>query len=247
MCTAVSPHLASPGIESGARDLAVPRAPEGDPAPSSAPRDKQPDAALDRFSRNGEATDKPQFIPDRQYHPWQRNSSTGSDSRVRSVRRFPSSSAIIVQNTRGPHLRNSLILHMALADPPAHSCRARLDGSGFVFPSPAKPGRPLSNMALTKVLRDNGLAEQATVHGSRSSFKTWSLGATNTPTAVVEMAMRHTEGDDVEQAYIRTDLYERRAELMHAWATHVAGQWPTPEPPPNPPRFGSRAVGAAAA
>ena len=33
------------------------------------------------------------------------------------------------------------------------------NGSGLVFPSPAKPGHPLSDMALTKVLRDNGLAE----------------------------------------------------------------------------------------
>ena len=52
--------------------------------------------------------------------------------------------------------------------------RALDDGSGLVFPSPAKPGHPLSDMALTKVLRDNGLAEKATVHGFRSSFKTWS-------------------------------------------------------------------------
>lgn len=49
------------------------------------------------------------------------------------------------------------------------------DGGGLIFPSPAKPGHPLSDMALTKVLRDNGPAERATVHGFRSSFKTWSL------------------------------------------------------------------------
>ena len=101
--------------------------------------------------------------------------------------------------------------------------RALDDRSGLVFPSPAKPGHPLSDMALTKVLRDNGLAEQGTVHGFRSSFKTWSLEATDTPTAIVEMAMGHTVGDEVEQAYMRTDLYERRAELMATWATHATG------------------------
>ena len=101
--------------------------------------------------------------------------------------------------------------------------RALDDGSGFVFPSPAKRGHPLSDMALTKVLRDNGLAEAATVHGFRSSFKTWSLEATDTPSAIVEMALGHTVGDEVEQAYIRTDLYERRAELMQTWATHATG------------------------
>ena len=88
---------------------------------------------------------------------------------------------------------------------------------------PAKPGHPLSDMALTKVLRDNGLTEAATVHGFRSSFKTWSLEATDRPSAVVEMAMGHTVGDEVEQVYTRTDLDERRAELMQAWAAHAIG------------------------
>ena len=40
------------------------------------------------------------------------------------------------------------------------------DGSGLIFPSPMRPGRPMSNMTLTMVLRDNGLAENTTVHGS---------------------------------------------------------------------------------
>jgi integrase len=47
------------------------------------------------------------------------------------------------------------------------------DNSGLVFPSLYKPGRELSDMTLTKLLRDNGLAETATVHGFRTSFKTW--------------------------------------------------------------------------
>ena len=45
------------------------------------------------------------------------------------------------------------------------------DGSDFIFPSPVRAGQPLSNMALTKVLRDRGLADKATVHGFRSSFR----------------------------------------------------------------------------
>lgn len=95
------------------------------------------------------------------------------------------------------------------------------DGSGLVFPSPTKPGRPLSDMALTKVLRDNGLADRTTVHGFRSSFRTWALEQTNTPWAVAEMALAHTVGDSVEQAYVRTDLYDQRTELMRQWAAHA--------------------------
>ena len=51
--------------------------------------------------------------------------------------------------------------------------RALDDGSGLVFPSPLKPGRPLSDMSLTKLLRSTGLAERATIHGMRSSFRDW--------------------------------------------------------------------------
>ena len=49
------------------------------------------------------------------------------------------------------------------------------DEAGLVFPSPLKPGSPMSDMTLTKILRSTGLAERATVHGFRSSFKNWTL------------------------------------------------------------------------
>ena len=46
--------------------------------------------------------------------------------------------------------------------------RPLCDTSGLIFPSPTKPGKTLSDMTLTKVLRANGLAERTTVHGFRS-------------------------------------------------------------------------------
>lgn len=45
------------------------------------------------------------------------------------------------------------------------------NSSDLIFPSPARRGHPLSDMALSKVLRDTGLADRATVHGFRSSFR----------------------------------------------------------------------------
>lgn len=92
------------------------------------------------------------------------------------------------------------------------------DGSGLVFPSPLKPGRPLSDMTLTKVLRDVGLAELATVHGFRSSSRTWALEQTDTPWAVAEAALAHGLGDAVQQSYIRGDAYTKRCKLMEDWA-----------------------------
>ena len=95
------------------------------------------------------------------------------------------------------------------------------DGSGLVFPSVLKPGSPMSDMTLTKVLRSTGLAERATVHGFRSSFKNWTLEQTDTPWAVSEAALAHMLGNSTEQAYARSDLFERRRALMQRWADYL--------------------------
>ncbi len=95
------------------------------------------------------------------------------------------------------------------------------DGSGFCFPSPLRPGRMLSDMTLTKVLRKADLADRATVHGFRTSFKTWTMEQTDTPWAVGEAALAHQLGGSVEQAYARTDLFDRRRTLMKQWADYL--------------------------
>ncbi len=96
--------------------------------------------------------------------------------------------------------------------------KAHHDGSDLIFPSPLKPGHPLSDMTLTKILRDVGLADRATVHGFRASFRTWALEETDTPWAVCEAALAHSLGDSVQQAYIRGDAFAKRRKLMDQWA-----------------------------
>ena len=98
--------------------------------------------------------------------------------------------------------------------------RSRAD---LVFPSPFRPGRPLSDMTLTKVLRDTGLARRATVHGFRTAFRTWASERTSMPHAVCEMALAHRVGSDVERSYARSDLFEKRRGLMDQWAAYVSG------------------------
>ena len=95
------------------------------------------------------------------------------------------------------------------------------DGSGLVFPSPLRPGRPLSPMTLTKILRDRGLADRATVHGFRSAFRDW-CAETGKPREVAEAALAHTVGG-VEGAYFRSDLYARRRVLIDQWAAFLTG------------------------
>ena len=97
------------------------------------------------------------------------------------------------------------------------------EDSGLVFPSPLKQGVPMSDMTLTKMLRSVGLAKNATVHGFRSSFKNWALEQTDTPWVVSEAALAHSLGNATEQAYARSDLFERRRILMQRWADYLAG------------------------
>ena len=95
------------------------------------------------------------------------------------------------------------------------------DGSGLIFPSPLRPGGPRSPMTLTKILRDQGLAERATVHGFRSAFRDW-CAETGKPRDVTESALAHTVGG-VEGAYFRSDLFVRRRVLMGQWAAFLTG------------------------
>lgn len=93
------------------------------------------------------------------------------------------------------------------------------DGSDLIFPSAVRTGRPLSNMSLTKVLRDNGLAEATTVHGLRSSFRDW-CAESGKDREVAEAALAHVVGG-TEGAYFRSDLFDRRRRLMQAWSDYL--------------------------
>ncbi len=90
-----------------------------------------------------------------------------------------------------------------------------------IFPSPVKRNSGLSDMTLTKVLRNTGLAAQMTVHGIRSSFRDWVADETDTPWSVAELALAHRVGTAVEQAYHRSDLLEWRRPLMEDWANYL--------------------------
>ncbi len=101
--------------------------------------------------------------------------------------------------------------------------RALDDGSGLIFPSPTRRGKPLSDMTLTKLLRDNELAERTTVHGFRSAFRDWAAERTDAEHAVMELALAHQVGSAVERAYARSDLLSKRRELMDQWSDFVTG------------------------
>ena len=100
----------------------------------------------------------------------------------------------------------------------------RHDDDGLIFGSTMKKGKPLSDATLTKLLKDLGLASTATIHGFRSGFRTWSDECTNADFAVKEMSLSHQVGSSVERSYARSDLLERRRQLMQKWADFLTGK-----------------------
>ena len=98
--------------------------------------------------------------------------------------------------------------------------RRREEGfSSFVFPS--RNGKPLSDMALTKALRDANVHSDipgriATVHGFRSSFRDWA-SESGCPREVAERALAYTISSATEAAYLRTDLLEPRRNMLESW------------------------------
>ena len=89
----------------------------------------------------------------------------------------------------------------------------------LLFPG-TKAGRPLSDMTLSKLVKELGFA--ADLHGFRTSFRTWAQERTDAPREVAEFALAHVVGDAAERAYARSDLFEKRRALMAAWASLLA-------------------------
>ena len=94
--------------------------------------------------------------------------------------------------------------------------------SDYVFEG-QKRHQPLSNMSMLMLLRRMNI-EGATVHGFRSTFRDWAAEVANVPREVAEKSLAHTVGSDVERAYARSDLLEKRRALMDDWSQYVASR-----------------------
>jgi integrase len=94
----------------------------------------------------------------------------------------------------------------------------RVDGETLIFPG-ARKGKPLSDMTMTKVMRDMGV--DAVPHGFRATFSSWCASSTAYPFEVREMALAHAVGDGTVAAYQRSDLFDKRRNLMADWAKFI--------------------------
>ena len=91
----------------------------------------------------------------------------------------------------------------------------RMEGTELLFPG-KKENSPISDMTMTKIMRDMGV--DAVPHGFRATFSSWTASSTAYPFEVREMALAHAVGDGTVAAYQRSDLFEKRRNLMSDWA-----------------------------
>ena len=99
-----------------------------------------------------------------------------------------------------------------------------LSDGPYLFPGD-RPGKPLSDMSMTMLLRRMG-RDNITVHGFRSSFRDWAGDETHFPREVAEAALSHVIGDEAEQAYRRGDALAKRRDLM-SWPITSKTEQPT--------------------
>ncbi len=98
--------------------------------------------------------------------------------------------------------------------------RERTSDTGLVFSNDG--AKPISDMTMTKLLRDDGI-KGVTVHGFRSAFTDWAAERTRYPKEVADKALAHKLANKVEAAYRRTDFFEKRRDLMARWANYLDG------------------------
>lgn len=85
------------------------------------------------------------------------------------------------------------------------------------------PGEPMSDMAMTQLLKRMDRKDGVTVHGFRSTFRTWAAEqCLDIPREIAEAALAHSVGG-VEGAYQRGDYFNIRRSLMERWAEFCRG------------------------
>jgi integrase len=95
----------------------------------------------------------------------------------------------------------------------------REDRNAFVFIG-RRPGTGMAGTVMARLMQRMG-CEGITIHGFRSSFRTWSAAETNFPREVCERALAHIIGSQTERAYERGDAFSKRRKLMDAWSRFV--------------------------
>ena len=90
----------------------------------------------------------------------------------------------------------------------------------YVFNNPAT-GKHISNGAMLVFLKKQFPQLKITVHGFRATFKTWAEETGNYQHHAIEFCLAHQLPSKVEKAYLRTNLTEKRKQIMDDWEKYV--------------------------
>jgi integrase len=97
----------------------------------------------------------------------------------------------------------------------------------LVFPSAQRSSdgkaKVMSDMAFAALMRRMKVSG-ITTHGFRSTFRDWCSESARADFELAEAALAHSVGNTTVRAYARSDLFDRRRDLMQAWARFVTGQ-----------------------
>ena len=63
-----------------------------------------------------------------------------------------------------------------------------------------------------------------TIHGFRSAIQDWMAEQTSTPYAIAMSVIAHGNPNKADRAYLRSDLFDKRREVMQAWADWCSGE-----------------------
>lgn len=85
--------------------------------------------------------------------------------------------------------------------------------SDYIFHN-TKGGR-ISDVSVSKVPKQLGY--DVTAHGFRATFRTWAQEHTSYPEEVPELALAHVNSDRTRAAYARSELIDKRRDLMNDW------------------------------
>lgn len=105
----------------------------------------------------------------------------------------------------------------------------------YVFPTPRKKDTEMTPFGMLQVLQLNmgydGKAEKdkLTVHGFRSSFRSWGQDETDHTRECLEFCLHHIVGDDAEVAYAKGTMWKKRKAALEDWARYCGSAAPKAE------------------
>lgn len=110
-------------------------------------------------------------------------------------------------------------ISMPARDVLSRAAARRSKACDLIFPSPSNPKKMISENTMRKRLQSQ--FPRATVHGLRSTFRTWVTEIIRVDQDVAEMCLAHALGGKVQQAYNRPELIDQRLMMLEKWGLWV--------------------------